>query len=217
MLGIMAFADQKDSCSDISIAGIAGDNAPRVCSWVGRPMMFNITAVMYPKDSCDMVPVFDCRKLRTLRSFSPFRSSTSLSSRRSRSPWSRPFHRPLRLPSCCSISNGRCPIVHFVQVHFPVAAQRVFPMVQTVRLTIGIPQLLNTVVHVPVELVMQVHFPVVTQRPFLMVKPVWQTKEISKLQYALGGQCSCYAGRASLVKLAPDVLVGPCTQVHGQG
>ena len=47
MLGIMAFTDQKDSCSDISIAGIAGDNAPRACSWVGRPMMFNITAVSY--------------------------------------------------------------------------------------------------------------------------------------------------------------------------
>ena len=49
-----------------------------------------------------------------------------------------------------------------------------------------------------------------------MVKPVWQTIEISQLQYALGGLRSCYAGRASLVKLAQDVLVGPCTQVHGQ-
>ena len=90
-------------------------------------------------------------------------------------------------------------------------------MIQTVCRTVGIPQLLNTVAHVPVVQVEQVHFPVVTQRPFLMVKPVWQTKEISQLQYALGGQCSCYAGRASLVKLAHDVLVGPCTQVHGQG
>ena len=111
--------DQKDSCSAISIAGIAGDNAPRACSWVGRPMMFNITAVMYPQDSCDMVLMCDCRKLRTLRSCSPSRSSTSLSSCRGRSPWSRPFRRPLRLPSCCSISDGRCPVVHFVQVHFP--------------------------------------------------------------------------------------------------
>ena len=78
-------------------------------------------------------------------------------------------------------------------------------------------QLLNAVIDVPVDLVMQVHFLVVAQRPFLMVKPVWQTIEISQLQYALGGLRSCYAGRASLVKLAQDVLVGPCTQVHGQG
>ena len=63
---------------------------------------------------------------------------------------------------------------------------------------------------VPVELVMQVL--VVAQRPFLMVRPVWQTIEISQLQHAPGGLRFCYAGRASLVKLAQDVLVGP---VHG--
>ena len=39
--------------------------------------------------------------------------------------------------------------------------------------------------------------PVVAQRPFLMVKPVWQTIEISQLQYALGGLRSCYAGRVA--------------------
>ena len=55
-------------------------------------------------------------------------------------------------------------------------------------------QLLNAVIDVPVDLVMQVHFLVVAQRPFLMVKPVWQTMEISQLQYALGGLRSCYAG-----------------------
>ena len=38
-------------------------------------------------------------------------------------------------------------------------------MVQTVLLTMDIPQLLNTVADVPVVQVMQVHFPVVTQRP----------------------------------------------------
>ena len=70
---------------------------------------------------------------------------------------------------------------------------------------------------VPVVLVEQVHFPIVTQRPFLMVMPVWRTIEISQLQYALGGLCSCCSGRASLVKLAEDLLVGPCTQVHGLG
>ena len=32
-----------------------------------------------------------------------------------------------------------------------------------------------------------------------------------------GGLCSCCSGRASLVKLAQDLLVGPCTQVHGLG
>ena len=42
------------------------------------------------------------------------------------------------------------PVVQVVQVHFPVAAQRLFPMVQTVRRTIGIQKLLNTVAHVPV-------------------------------------------------------------------
>ena len=78
-------------------------------------------------------------------------------------------------------------------------------------------QFLNAVIDVAVVQVVQVHFPVVTQRPFLMVKPVWQTIEISQLQQALGGLRSCYAVRASLVKLAQDVLVGPCTQVHGQG
>ena len=57
-----------------------------LCSLVGRPMMFNITAAMDPKDSCDMMPLFDCRKLRSLRSCSPSRSLTSLSSRRGRSP-----------------------------------------------------------------------------------------------------------------------------------
>ena len=76
-------------------------------------------------------------------------------------------------------------------------------------------QLLNAVIDVLVDLVMQVHFLVVAQRPFLMVKSVWQTTEISQSQYALGGLRSCCAGRASLVKLAQDVLVGPCTQVHG--
>ena len=53
------------------------------------------------------------------------------------------------------------------------------------------------------------------QKPFLMVKPVWQTIEISRLQFVLCGLRSCYAFRASLVKLAHDVLVGPCAQVHG--
>ena len=88
-----------------------------------------------------------------------------------------------------------------------------------VQQTMVIPrlQLLFAVIDVPVVLVMQVHFLVVAQRPFLMVKPVWQTIEISQLQYALGGLCSCYAGRASLVKLVQVVLVRPCTQVHGQG
>ena len=37
---------------------------------------------------------------------------------------------------------------------------------------------------VPVVLIMQVHFLVVVQRPLLMVRPVWQTIEISQLQYA---------------------------------
>ena len=67
-------------------------------------------------------------------------------------------------------------------------------MVQTVRLTMDIPQLLNTVADVPVVQVEQVHFPVVTQRPIPMVRPVWRTIEISQLQYALSGRCPCCAG-----------------------
>ena len=55
-------------------------------------------------------------------------------------------------------------------------------MVQTVRLTMDIPQLLNTVADVPVVQVEQVHFPIVTQRPIPMVRPVWRTLEISQLQ-----------------------------------
>ena len=42
------------------------------------------------------------------------------------------------------------PVVQVVQVHFPVAAQRLFPMVQAVRRTIGVSQLLNMVAYVPV-------------------------------------------------------------------
>ena len=33
-----------------------------LCSLIGRPMMFNITAAMDPKDSCDMVPTFRLQK-----------------------------------------------------------------------------------------------------------------------------------------------------------
>ena len=42
------------------------------------------------------------------------------------------------------------PVVQVVQVHFTVPAQRLFPVVQMVRRTIGVLQLPNTVAYVPV-------------------------------------------------------------------
>ena len=112
------------------------------------------------------------------------------------------------LQALMSDQKDSCDISFAVQRQSPWSRQFVRP---------GISQLQYTMADVSVVQVMQVHFLVVAQRPFLMVRPVWQTIEISQLQYAPGGQCSCCAGRASLVKLAQDVLVGPCTQVHGQG
>ena len=46
MLGIMAGIDQKDSCSGMYKAGIAGDTSPRdvFVSLVRRPMMLGIMA-----------------------------------------------------------------------------------------------------------------------------------------------------------------------------
>ena len=61
----------------------------------------------------------------------------------------------------------------------------------------GHSQLQYTMADVPVELVMQVHFLVVAQRPFSH------------------GQ-ACLADHRFLLSFQ-DVLVGPCTQVHGQG
>ena len=66
--------------------------------------------------------------------------------------------------------------------------------VQVVGGTVVLPQfLLVEKIAVSFEVV---DIPVVTQRPFPMVQLVWRTMEISQLQFALGGQCSDYAGRA---------------------
>ena len=51
----------------------------------------------------------------------------------------------------------------FQVVDTSFVAQRQFLMVQTVRLTIDIAQLLYTVIDVPIVQVEQVHFPVVAQ------------------------------------------------------
>ena len=157
--------------------------------------------------------------------------------------------------SFCRTHGGPCPCVQVVQISFVV--QRHVSMVQSVRWTIDIPQLLcngcrrpccagragslprRCAEAVPMVQTVRLTMDILccsTRWPmsllswscrftssswrrgrFLMVRPVWQTIEISQLQYAPGGQCSCCAGRASLVKLAQDVLVGPCTQVHGHG
>ena len=53
MLGILAGMDQKDSCSGMYNAGIAGDSEPRaVFLPLVRPMMLRITAGMHRKDCC---------------------------------------------------------------------------------------------------------------------------------------------------------------------
>ena len=60
----------------------------------------------------------------------------------------------------------------------------------------------------PVLLVMQVHFLVVAQL----------TADHRDFAVAVrAGWFMFLLGRASLVKLAQDLLVGPCTQVHGEG
>ena len=53
MLGVMAGIDQKDSCSDMYSAGVAGDYAPRAAfvSLVLRPKMLVIMAGMAQMDS----------------------------------------------------------------------------------------------------------------------------------------------------------------------
>ena len=85
-LGIMASIFLKDSCSGSSMykASFAGDCAHRAVfsspsqaydvlhhgrygpegqlHWYGRPMMFNVTAAMDSKDSCDVVPMFRLQK-----------------------------------------------------------------------------------------------------------------------------------------------------------
>ena len=65
IFGILAGMDQKDSCSGIYKAGIAGDNAPRAVfsSLVGRPMMFDIMAVYGPEGQLRMLPMFKLLKL----------------------------------------------------------------------------------------------------------------------------------------------------------
>ena len=55
-------------------------------------------------------------------------------------------------------------------VDIPFVAQRQFPMVQTVRRTIVLPQLLFTVIDVPVVQVVQVYFHVAALRLFPMVQ-----------------------------------------------
>ena len=111
---------QKDSYALGSSMFNAGYCRLRVhlalCSLVGRPMMFNITAVMYPKDSCDMVPMFDCRKLRSLGSCSPSRSSTTLFAPQRQIPMVQAIQQTTEIPQllfdfrwsmpCCAVRAG---------------------------------------------------------------------------------------------------------------
>ena len=71
------------------------------------------------------------------------------------------------------------PVVLF---NIPVEAQRLCPMVQTFRRTTEIPQLLDTVIDVPVAQIVQVVF-VVAQRRFPMVQTVQRNMEIPQLQF----------------------------------
>ena len=106
-------------------------------------------------------------------------------------------------------------------------------MVQTVRLTMDIPQLQYTMGDVPVELVMQVHFLVVAQRPFsswsgLSVRPLrfrsCSTRRWSMFQLSFSG---C-AGGAVYIGTRPGLTAalgrgrgggdaGACSQVSSIG
>ena len=97
------------------------------------------------------------------------------------------------------------PVVQVVQVHFPVAAQRLFPMVQTFRRTIRIPQLLNTVAHVPV---VQVELDSWCRRvgdsrisQLLLLRSRWLLVALAALRGGVGLM----------------FFLGPCTQVQGRG
>ena len=98
----------------------------------------------------------------------------------------------------------------FKVVNIPVVAQRLSPMVQTVLRTIEIPQLLlHKVVDAPGMQVVVAIFSLSWRRGFPRsrlcswtrrrgwVQPVQQTIEITQLPLVPGGQCSCFAGRAS--------------------
>ena len=145
---IMAGMVQKDRCSGLYMAGIAGYDAPRTV-WLAGPecpafwpvwtrrtvavawtmlvllVILHLALCFLPcchaLDACRQARrqvcimagmdqmegyVVPCRKLRKMRSCSSStRSSTSLSFRRGRSPWSRLLRRPQRFPSC--VLTGR--------------------------------------------------------------------------------------------------------------
>ena len=66
---------------------------------------------------------------------------------------------PIPMVFAAQADHGDSPVAVPQVVHLPVVAQRQFPMVQTVRRTIYIPQLLITVIDVPVVQVVQVFTP----------------------------------------------------------
>ena len=110
--------------------------------------------------------------------------------------------------------GGRYPCWQVVQVvHFPVEAHRQIPMVQTLRRTTEFPQLLDTVVDVPMQVVQIFH--VVVQRPIHMVQTAGRTTGIPPVLLRQGDRCSCFTGRADfLCRGADAVSHGPeCSPV----
>ena len=107
--------------------------------------MFDIMAVMDQKDSCDI-------------SFAAQRQSLMVQT----------IRRTITFPSCCTRFSTPCCAGRAGSL--PRRGAEAGSMVQTVRRTMDIPQLLHTILDVPV-VVEQVHFPVVAQRQVPRSKP----------------------------------------------
>ena len=139
--------------------GLAGCDAP--CAVFFRGFQALMRCIMAGMDQLEhfMAP---CRKLRKFRSYSSSWSSSSLSLRRGRFPWSSLFGGPWRFRSCSSCWVVDVPGMHVVQV-FPV------PQLQFIEVSLypcrgaefiswsrqrvrpGISQLLHRVIDVPVH------------------------------------------------------------------
>ena len=103
--------------------------------------------------------------------------------------------------------HGDSPVAVPQVVHPPVVAQRQSPMVQTVRRTICIPQMLITVIDDPVMQVVQVFIPVAALRLFPMVQTAvgpwsfpssWIRWMVSLLCRRTGSHVQVYRFRFSL-------------------
>ena len=157
MLGIMAVVTQKDSTtlvdnhgSGTCRVGFTGYDAPHVMtpSGVAKPRMLCILAGMDQMDSYDMVPMVqtsetvESPQLQSIHvvdiSFVAQRQFRMVQTVR------RTFHFPV------AAHGGRCPCCAGRAGSLPRRGEEAGSMVQTVRVTMDIPQLLYTVADVPV-------------------------------------------------------------------